>query len=695
MNLIFKTILSMSLSGTLLILLLLFGGVILKNRISRQWQYYIWLIVLLRLLIPFGPEASLMGHAYRAADRMIAQVTQSSIQRNPQAASEKEAADANLPDTASGLTSANVENGSSHSDGMALAGKYLWVVWLVVALGMLIRKISMYRSYIRYVRSGAEAVSDVALLDRLAVTAQQMGICRAIDLCVNPHVASPMLIGYFHPCIVLPCADVQEDKFCYMAVHELTHYKRRDIFYKWLVQLTVCLHWFNPFVYLMRREMERACEFSCDEAVVAKMGYGHAADYGETLLDAMAAVGTCRETFAAVTMSADKELLKERLGSIMHYQKKTRSMRIFTAELTVAVALVVFFLGVYPAEAAEPEKTESVTQFDKGGESLAERAKSIVQSDRSKAPAQEKQADENGTAVAKVEDLEKYYTGRSLPMFHIAFGELNEKEQESWLNRIYADGEIDFFSVSVWQLDANSPLIQSFAVKFYEADDIAFFSVLADQMNEETLEKWLDRALMDEKWNFQSMLYDKLDMDEEWDEVEKALEEEQLAQYRAVGVTKNGKNYYYKGQLVNIFLDIHRPNQSFYTLSMNPAGMVNVKIIRAEDGQITGAAYMTTAEIEELFGDMEEDVNTQTDEEAETFPQEMTVAMPVCKIREGAGEEFQVVGLIGEGEIVTVLGKKEGINGQMWYLLDKESLTEQSEASVKECYIRADLLQKQ
>lgn len=512
MNLIFKTILSMSLSGILLILLLLIGGVILKDRISRQWQYYIWLIVLMRLLIPFGPEASLMGRVYQTAGGMTGQMMQaahltaenseqsagqesdpgtvqspgynseqntvqgpgqSSVQRNPQAVSEKpltekEAAVANLPDTASRPDSTEVRNGFIRSEGMILAGKYLWVVWLTVALGMLIRKISMYRSYLRYVRAGAEPVSDVALLDRLAVTAQQMGIGRAIELCVNPHVASPMLVGYFHPCIVLPCADVQEDKFCYMAVHELTHYKRRDILYKWLVQLTVCLHWFNPFVYWMRREMERACEFSCDEAVVAKMGYSHAADYGKTLLDTMAAAGACREPFAAVTMSANKELLRERLGAIMSCKKKTKAAGILTAGLTMGIALGAFFLGTYPAAAAEPESAEAVALSAPGKEAAA--------------------------------DAEKYY---------------------------------------------------------------------------------------------------------------KALEE---------------------------------------------------------------------------------DADAGTDEEATTFPQKRTVAMPVCKLREGAGEAFQAVGLIGEGEIVTVLGKEEGKDGQMWYLLDKESLSEPPNDSVKECYIRADLL---
>ena len=62
------------------------------------------------------------------------------------------------------------------------------------------------------------------------------------------------------------------------------------MFYKWLVQVTVCLHWFNPLVHLMGQEITKAGEFSCDEAVLAKMG-GDARDYGKTLLDAMAAVG--------------------------------------------------------------------------------------------------------------------------------------------------------------------------------------------------------------------------------------------------------------------------------------------------------------------------------------------------------------------------------------------------------------------
>lgn len=747
---IFKTVLSMSLSGAVLIGVLLSVVRLLKGRLGRQWQYYIWLIVVLRLLLPFGPETSLLGRAYQIADRMMTQAiegtqetglsgqdsvrdTAQSVGQNAGTGTDRgdgqytqqsggqgaareeldiagEKAEESATETVAAVDLPQAAAEADHGDmrlkrghilpeAAAFAGKYLWVIWLAVAFGMLIRKISMYQGYMKYVKAGAAEVCDIALLDRLAATADQLGVSRTVELCVNPLVASPMLVGYFHPCVVLPRADVPEKEFCWIAMHELTHYKRRDILYKWLVQVTVCLHWFNPLVHWMSREIDRACEFACDEAVVGKMGYDHAADYGETLLNAMAAGGIYREPFATVTMSANKELLRERLGAIMNCKKRKKAMGIIAAGLTVCVALGAFFIGVYPASAREPDQARMPVTDRAEGTFLPEKAEVSKE-----------------TAWA---DAERYYEANSLPQFYIAFGELDEQEQEMWLDRIYADGNHPFFSVSVKRLDVESPLVQTFARRFYEDDDVAFFSILADEtmMSEETLEGWLDQALSDQKWNFQSMLYDKLNRGEEKDELEKALAEEQREAYRSVGVTWNGKNCYYEGQLVNIFLDIHMPNQSFYTLDMNPAGTVNIRIIRSADGRVTGVAYMTEAEVKELFGDMygdgEEDSEAATDDregktgtrvtetdETETdasdaeFPRKMTVAMPVCRIREGVGADSLVVGLLGEGETVTVLGKKEDADGRMWYLLDQESLPEKPELSVEECYIRGDLLKK-
>ena len=121
----------------------------------------------------------------------------------------------------------------------------------------------------------------------------------------------------------------------------------------------------------------------------------------------------------------------------------------------------------------------------------------------------------------------------------------------------------------------------------------------------EALEGWLDRALEDEEWAFESVLSGALGRDSESEGRKEAREaawdEAQEAAYQAVGITVDGKERYYQGQRINVFLDI-RADRSFYTLDVDPAGTVDVKVLRGEDGEIAGAAYMTDAEIAELFG---------------------------------------------------------------------------------------------
>ena len=440
----------------------------------------------------------------------------------------------------------------------------------------------------RYIRAGLTPVSDIERLDELAIVAERSGIKRPIELCVNPLVSSPLLIGFFHPCIVLPSADIPEKDFRYIILHELTHYKRRDMFYKWLVQITVCLHWFNPLVHLMCREITRACEFSCDEAVLAKTGGGSAQDYGQTLLDAMAAVGRYRESFGTVTLTGNKKLLEERIGAIMNFKKKSMAMRLLTGVLTLCVLFGAAFVGVYPVAAAN--RTRNKPQVSVG-----------------QTPAQGNTGTSSKDYAAQAE---RYYEAGSLPLFEITFPRLDENTQKKWLETFYANGDFAFFSVAVRRLNTSSALFTGFAEKAYAEEEMAFFSTLTDCMDEAELELWLDRALEDGNWAFQSMLFDKMGKRDEFDELkakqEKEWAEAQMAEYEAAGVTMvDEKTYYYQGQLVNIFLDI-RKEGSFYTLNMNPKGTVNIKIVRDAKNKITGVSYMTEAEVIELLGDMDD-----------------------------------------------------------------------------------------
>ena len=350
MNMVLKVFLSMSFSGALLILALVCGERFLKHKISRQWQYYIWLIVILRLLLPFGPETNLMGKTYQAVDEAITQNTSLSEAQEPVNAPGNVLPPAVGSEPDNENTNSPVEElVTAHplKDITSLLINHIWLIWLMVALGMLIRKVTIYQGFIRYINAGLSPVSDMGILDRLSVVAERVGIKKPIELCVNPLISSPLLIGFFHPCIVLPSVDISEKDFQYIVLHELTHYKRRDMFYKWLVQGTVCLHWFNPFVHLMSREITKACEFSCDEAVLTKMGYGNAQEYGKTLLDAMAAVGRYKENLGAVTLSENKQLLKERLGAIMKFKEQSRTVKMLTFALTLCVLLGAAFVGIY------------------------------------------------------------------------------------------------------------------------------------------------------------------------------------------------------------------------------------------------------------------------------------------------------------------------------------------------------------
>lgn len=201
--------------------------------------------------------------------------------------------------------------------------------------------------------------------------------------------------------------------------------------------------------------------------------------------------------------------------------------------------------------------------------------------------------------------IEEYYEAGNLPMFQVAFSRLGEEAQGKWLDKIYEDQNIALMGAAVNLLEEDSAPIRHLAETVYVDENTAFFSVLAARMSGDALEDWLDRAREDENWVFQSILYNALGRDSEFDELkekrEREWEEAQKAEYGAVGITMDGKNRYYRGELVNVFLEA-RANKSFYTLDINPAGAVNIKVIRDADNEITGVAYMTEAEIEGLFG---------------------------------------------------------------------------------------------
>ena len=344
MNEFIKILLSLSVSGALLLLLILGLKPLYKNKFSKRWQYYIWIVVALRFLLPFTPDTTIIGSLFEKFDTTA--IT-NEIPTNP-----------NVPvpaDTGNSKAEPIQTNREITTAAMREpVDKYvcLFFIWSALALVLFVRKVTVYQGFIQYIKAGNKEVSDIKILNLLSDCEEKLNIKTRVELSCNPLIASPMLIGFFRPRIILPVGEWEDKELSYIFVHELIHYKQRDMFYKWLIQIVVCVHWFNPFVYLLEKEVNKSCELSCDEKVISILNEKAKREYGDTLISFLKSNNLYKSSLASVTLTEGAEQLKERLGAIMKFRKKSKAIIAITAIFTAAVCVCFFVTGAYAAHSA-------------------------------------------------------------------------------------------------------------------------------------------------------------------------------------------------------------------------------------------------------------------------------------------------------------------------------------------------------
>lgn len=309
MNEFVKILLSLSVSGALLLVLILVLKPLYKNRFGKRWQYYIWIVVALRFLLPFTPDTTIVGSLFEKFN--TAAIT-NEIPTSP-----------NVPvpvDTGNGKAESIQTNREVTTATMREPfNKYvcLFFIWSALALVLFVRKITVYQGFFQYIRAGNTEVLDIKILNLLSDCEEKLNIKTRVELSYNSLIYSPIMIGFFRPRIVLPVHGLDDKELSYIFVHELTHYKQRDMFYKWLIQIVVCAHWFNPFVYLLEKEVNKSCELSCDEKVIAVLDDKARREYGDTLISFLKSNNLYKSSLASVTLTEGAEQLKERLGAII------------------------------------------------------------------------------------------------------------------------------------------------------------------------------------------------------------------------------------------------------------------------------------------------------------------------------------------------------------------------------------------
>lgn len=353
MNDFFLLWLSLSLSGALVAVTLMLLKPLLR-RFSKTWQYYLWLLAVLRLLIPFSPEISMVGSLFLQVQ------THLTVQSQPmEAMPVSPLLDDTQSPTIPNSDATNPQEMPSAIAPFSIMQKHGWgALWFGIALLLLVRKIVGYERFLKMIKKDGRIIADGQVPVTLQTVCTAMGIRRKISVSIHPFVRAPMLVGFMHPIILLPCEDIPSSELALIFRHELTHARRMDFLYKWLTEIAVCLHWFNPFAYWVRKRISQDCEFSCDETVVACLAADERRTYGETLLNAIVINGSSGNDSLSLSLNKDGKLIKERLNAIMRYHQKPKWIVLIATVLTSVLLCGTVFAGTYTVTAMENTQSE-------------------------------------------------------------------------------------------------------------------------------------------------------------------------------------------------------------------------------------------------------------------------------------------------------------------------------------------------
>lgn len=275
---------SVSLSGTLLagVTALICRG--LKGKISARAVYVLWILVLLRFLCPWTTSHSLLNQAVEA----------------PQ-----ESWTLTVPEQTGSPAAEPVSPRTSPVTTEAL----LWAVWLTGA-GVILAVRGV--SYARFSQSVLRRARPAPKETQAVYAALTGSFRRPPRMVCSPDAVTPMLMGLVRPVVVLPCLSLEGEALEALLSHELTHWRRRDLWVKRIAVAVSVLHWFNPAAWWLLGQLDRFCELACDETVCRGWDQARRARYGQLLLELCAVPAP---HFAACL--SKKQCLKERLIHIM------------------------------------------------------------------------------------------------------------------------------------------------------------------------------------------------------------------------------------------------------------------------------------------------------------------------------------------------------------------------------------------
>lgn len=317
MEKIFLEILNMSLSGSLLILVVLAARFLLK-KVPKWISCVLWGLVAVRLLCPFSIESaiSLLPTAkpvptdiammqkpeIDSGIPVINQVVNPVIERNF------------TPDPVTSAKPLQIIN---------FVAARIWMIGIVV---LILYALVSYGLLYKKVRISVIFEKDIRLCD---------------------YIETPFILGIIRPSIYLP-SGISEEQFYHVIAHEKAHLKRLDHIWKPLGFFVLTAHWFNPLVWISYALFCKDIEMACDEKVISELDKKSAASYSKSLLEC--SIG--RRNILLCPLAFGEVSVKERIKHVLNY-KKPGFWVICIAVIVCVVVAICFLTNPKSAEAGE------------------------------------------------------------------------------------------------------------------------------------------------------------------------------------------------------------------------------------------------------------------------------------------------------------------------------------------------------
>lgn len=243
LNDIFRTILV----SCIFIIILSVFRITLFRAFSKKFNYYIWLIVIIKLSLPF------MNYTFT--------FNESKYQGN--------------------INKISLENFNSIS---IMCSAVLVSVWVAITIFYLVYTLLKYIKLKNLINDLSYDVEDEEIKNLYENLLKELKINKNIRLKYSYEVESPV---FFNSSVILPPCDYTLKELNWIFRHELMHFKSKDLYIKYLVIFLKCVYWFNPFVYIMEKLIDLDCEFYCDERVLKNCTIEERQDYALTIISAM------------------------------------------------------------------------------------------------------------------------------------------------------------------------------------------------------------------------------------------------------------------------------------------------------------------------------------------------------------------------------------------------------------------------